>query len=280
MIHTHRPPKETAHRVAGPRAHFLSISTLSFVGLFLVVVMALVWADVAYLDREDLAEVIRSEPIRAAMRLSAITSLSTVALCVLFAVPMGYALSRYRFPGHMLVDTLVDLPIVLPPLVIGVSLLVFFGTTVGKWIQGTLLQFVYAVPGIVLCQFLVAASYAIRAAKASFDSTDVEQEHLALTLGCTHWQAFRWIALPGARNGIVAGAIMAWARAVGVFGPLMVLAGAVRMKTEVMPTTIYLELSIGEIERSLAVALIMVVIAIFALIGVRVFARDWRYWGT
>ncbi len=260
--------------------HSLSATTLSFVGFFMVVVVALVWADVAYIRGKDLREVLASKPIRAAMWLSAVTSFTTVVLCVIFAVPMGYALSRYRFPGHMIVDTLVDLPIVLPPLVIGLSLLVFFRTPVGQWIQNCGLQFVYTVPGIVLCQFLVAASYAIRAGKAAFDSTSVEQEHLALTLGCTHWQAFRWVALPGARNGIVAGAIMAWARAVGVFGPLMIFSGAVRMKTEVMPTTIYLEMSIGEIERALAVALVMVAMAIVALIGVRLLARDWRYWGV
>jgi len=258
----------------------VSVTTGLFVVFFLLVVVALVVADVAYISFDDVLEVLKSKPILTAMRLSGYTSLTAVALCLLFAVPMGYALSRYRFPGHLTVDTLVDLPIVLPPLVIGVSLLVFFRTALGQWIEGTGLQFVYTVRGIVLCQFMVAASYAIRAAKAAFDSTDVEQEHLALTLGCTHWQAFRWVALPGARNGILAGGIMAWARAVGVFGPLMVFAGAVRMKTEVMPTTIYLELSIGEIERSLAVALMMVALALVALIGVRLLARDWRYWGA
>ncbi len=271
---------ESAQRVAGPAAHSLAIVTLGMVALFLAVVAALVWADVDYIRLKDLKDVLHSKPIRAAIRLSLVTSLTSVALCVLFAVPMGYALSRYCFPGHMLVDSIVDLPIVLPPLVIGVSLLVFFRTPLGQWIQHTSIEFVYTTAGIVLCQFMVAASYAIRAAKAAFDSTSVEQEHLALTLGCTRWQAFRWVALPGAAGGIIAGAIMAWARAVGVFGPLMVFAGAVRMKTEVMPTTIYLELSIGEIERALAVALLMVALAILALIGVRLLAKDWRYWGA
>lgn len=243
----------------------LSVTTLSVVALFVVGVVALIWADLTYTDADTVWQVVRSPVILAAMRLSAITSVVTLALCLLFAVPMGYALSRYRFRGHAFVDTLVDLPIVLPPLVIGVSLLVFFQTAVGRWIQSHGLQFVYTIKGIVLCQFLVSASYAIRAAKAAFDATDVDLEHLALTLGCTHVKAFLWVALPQARNGIVAGGIMAWARAVGVFGPLMVFAGAVRMRTEVLPTTIFLELSIGEIERALAVALVMLVLAVSAL---------------
>jgi molybdate transport system permease protein len=228
------------------------------------------------MDIKTVYSVMQSPAILAAMRLSAATSGVTVCLCVLFAIPMGYALSRYRFPGHLLVDTLVDLPMVLPPVVVGVSLLVFFQTAAGRWLQAHGPQFVYTVKGIVLCQFLVAASYAVRASKAAFDSTDVDLEHLALTLGCTHMQAFRWVALPQARNGIVAGAILAWAKAVGLFGPLMVFAGAVRMKTEVMPTTIFLELSIGEIERALAVSLVMLALAAAALIAVRVLSPTER----
>ena len=201
----------------------------------------------------------------------------------MFAVPVGYALSRYRFPGHAVADTIVDLPIVLPPLVIGVSLLVFFQTPLGQFIegpQGLNLRFVYTTRGIILCQFLVSASYGIRAAKAAFDGVDRRLEDLALTLGCTRMQAFRKVALPLARNGIVAGAIMAWARAVGVFGPLMIFAGAVRMKTEVMPTTIFLELSIGRVEVAIAVAIAMLTMAAVALILIHSLAPGRRWWGV
>jgi molybdate transport system permease protein len=199
-------------------------------------------------------------------------------LVVALSIPVGYALSRYRFPGRALADALVDLPIVLPPLVIGVSLLVFFQTSVGRWIEGAGVEFVYTVKGIVLCQFFVSASYGVRAAKAAFDSVDERLERIALTLGCTHWQAFWRVALPIARNGLVAGAIMAWARAVGVFGPLMVFAGAVRMKTEVMPTTIFLELSVGRIEVALAVAILMLAMATVALVVIHYMTagRRWR----
>jgi molybdate transport system permease protein len=272
---------QTAARgpVAGSRVHPLSVITLGFVFLFLAVVVALIVADLIYIQTEPLPKKVAWGAILAAMRLSAVTSGATLVLVILFAVPMGYALSRYRFPGHAVVDTLVDLPIVLPPLVIGVSLLVFFSTSVGKWIQGLGLKFVYSVPGIILCQFLVSASYGIRAASAAFDGVDRRLEHLALTLGCTPWQAFRHVALPIARNGIVAGAIMAWARAVGVFGPLMVFAGSVRYKTEVMPTTIYLELSIGNLEVALAVALLMLALAAIALIIIHALASGQRWWG-
>lgn len=265
--------------VAGPRVHLLSVITLAFVLIFHVAIVTLIVTDVIYIRSATLPPTVEWRAILAAMLLSGITSVATLALVVLFAVPMGYALSRYRFPGHVLADTLVDLPIVLPPLVIGVSLLVFFSTGVGKWIERHSLEFVYTVPGIVLCQFLVSASYGIRASKAAFDGVDRRLEHLALTLGCTPWQAFRRVALPMARNGIVAGAIMAWARAVGVFGPLMVFAGSVRYKTEVMPTTIFLELSVGHLEVALYVALIMLTLASLALVLIHTLTSGQR-WGA
>lgn len=275
-----RGPMTEAPRgpVAGPRVTLFSVGAVSFLALFLLMVVALIVADVCYTDFASFRKALASREILFAMRLSAITSLTTLAIIVLFAIPMGYALSRYRFPGHVLVDVLVDLPIVLPPIVVGVSLLVFFNTPVGRWIEGLGVEFVYSVQGIVLCQFLVSASFGIRASAAAFDGVDRRLEDLALTLGCTRAQAFRRVALPMARNGIVAGGIVAWAHAVGIFGPLMVFAGSTRLKTEVMPTTIYLELSIGRIETALAVALIMLAAAASALVIVHAIAPGRRWW--
>ncbi|MEW6359829.1 MAG: ABC transporter permease [Planctomycetota bacterium] len=271
------PDKNTP--VAGARVHFLSVTTIAFVVAFVGSVIALILADLFYTDAKTMREVLRSPDVLAAIWLSAVTSGATILLVVCFSVPMGYALSRYRFPGHVLVDTLVDLPIVLPPLVLGVSLLVFFQTSLGKWIEAAGAEFVYTRKGIVLCQFFVSASYGIRSAKAAFDAVDEKLERLAMTLGCTHVQAFWHVALPLARNGVIAGAILAWAKAVGLFGPLMVFAGAVRRKTEVMPTTIFLELSIGRIEVALAVALLMLGMAAVTLAVIHWLTAG-RRWGA
>jgi molybdate transport system permease protein len=268
--------------VAGPRLGALSVVTFSFVVVFLVIVLALIVADLLYTDAASFREAILSKEVRAAMALSLLTSGVSLCLIVLFAIPAGYALSRYRFPGHLIVDTLVDLPIVLPPIVIGFSLLLLFSprhSFVGEWFSSVGLNPAYTVPGIILCQFVVSASYGIRGAKAAFDAVDRRFEDLALTLGCTPGQAFRWVALPMARNGIVAGAIMAWAHAVGLFGPLMVFAGSTRMKTEVMPTTIYLEFTVGHLEVALAVALLMLAMATVALLAIHALAPGRRWWG-
>jgi molybdate transport system permease protein len=259
--------------VTGFQSRLFAAAVLSVVALFVAAVLVLIAADVSYLNLEAAKETLRSPEIRAALWLSLWTSALAAAIGLLFAAPMGYALSRFRFPGHILVDSIVDLPIILPPLVVGLSLLVFFQTAVGRWIEGTGLTFVYQKKGIVLCQFLVSASFGIRAAKVTFDSIDPRLEHVAMTLGCTRAGAFFRVALPMARAGLVAGGILIWARAFGIFGALMVFVGAVRMRTEVLPTTIYLEQSIGRIEVALAVGVLMLVLATVALVFIR------KFWG-
>jgi len=254
-----------------------SAGIFAFLALFLLMVLALLAADVAYINLDAVKEVLRSREIRAAVVLSLWSSTLTMVIAIIFAVPMGYALSRYRFPGRILADTIVDLPIVFPPLVVGLSLLVFFRTSVGLWLESLGMDFVYQRRGIILAQFFVSASFGIRAIKTTFDEVDRRQEDVALTLGCTRGQAFWRVALRNARGGIIAGAILTWARAFGLFGPLMVFVGAVRMKTEVLPTTIYLETSIGRIEVALAVSLLMIVMATIALILIRLFGGE-RLW--
>ena len=245
-------------------------SMLTFVALFVIGWLALIAADVGYTNRQAVAEVIRAPEIRAALWLSLWTSGLAVVIGLLFSIPMGYALSRYRFWGHVVVDSIVDLPILLPPLIVGLSLLVFFQTDLGRWIEDAGLKFVFQRKGIVLCQFLVSASFGIRAVKITFDGIDPRLEHVAMTLGASRAGAFFRVALPMARRGIIAGAILIWTRAFGIFGPLMVFVGAVRMRTEVLPTTIYLEQSVGRIEVALAVAVVMLALATAALVSIRI----------
>ncbi len=275
---------EVHHAIAGPRWNVLSVTAFALLGLFVLIVLTLILADVSYLHRKLPAggfwKVLTSREVVASIRLSLITSLVTLMLVMLFAVPIGYALSRYRFPGHVIANTIVDVPIVLPPVVIGVSLLAFFGTPLGGLIKKGLRYGNWSLTsaiGIVLCQFLVSVSYAIRSNKAAFDSVDHRLEQVALSLGCTPWQAFWRVTMPLARNGLLAGSIMAWARAIGVFGPLMVFVGTSE-RVLVMPTTIWLELSVGNIAVSLSVAIVMLVLACAALVVVHWLApgRKWN----
>lgn len=257
--------------IPGWRSRVLPVATFSFVALFVGFALLLIVADALYIDRDAVRAVMGAGPIRDALWLSIWTSLLSTVLSVLFAIPIGYTLSRWRFPGHTLVDSVVDLPIVFPPLVAGLTLLVFFAQTeLGKYIENDLgLRFVFQPKGIVLCQFVVSASFAIRSAKSAFDEVDRRVENVALTLGCTRVGAFLRVAVPLAGNGIVAGGILAWARAFGIFGPLMIFVGSFRGRTEVLSTTIYLEQSIGNLETALAVALLLIGVAMLALTTIR-----------
>jgi molybdate transport system permease protein len=257
--------------VSSRRSHIFTAICFSFLAVFVVSILLLIIADVLYINKKAVVTVLTSSFIRDALWLSIWTSLTTTSISILFAVPMGYVLSRLRFPGRSLANSIVDLPIVFPPLVAGLTLLVFFSqTALGRWIQEDLgLEFVFQPKGIVLCQFVVTASFAIRFAKTAFDEVDRRLENVALTLGCTRWGSFWRISLPLAGNGIIAGGILTWARAFGIFGPLMIFVGSFRGRTEVLSTTVFLEQSVGNLEVALAVALLMILVAFIALLIIR-----------
>ncbi len=263
--------RNEAPAVRGLEDRFFTATIFLFLALFLGGGVLLLLADVLYVNAPAVKTVFSDPNILHALWLSLWTSCATVVLSLLFALPMGYALSRYSFPGRILADTMVDLPIVFPPLVAGLTLLVFFSqTALGRWIENTGLTFVFQPRGIVLCQFLVSASYAIRTVKAAFDEIDPRLEKVALTLGASRWGAFFRVSLPLARNGVLAGGILTWARAFGIFGPLMIFVGSFRGRTEVLPTTVFLEQSIGHLEVALAVSLLLIAVAAAALLAVRI----------
>ncbi len=249
------------------RSHLFAAACFVFVVVFVAFVLLLIIADILYIDSKAVWTVLTSRFIRHALWMSIWTSIMTVLLSLIFAIPIGFILSRFRFRGRLLVDTVVDLPIIFPPLVAGLTLLVFFSQTVfGRWIQEDMgIEFVFQPKGIVLCQFLVSASFAIRSAKIAFDDVDRRFENVALTLGCSQWGSFWRVSLPLAANGIIAGGILTWARAFGLFGPLIIFVGSFRGRTEVLSTTVFLEQSIGNLEVALAVALLMILVALIAL---------------
>ena len=216
----------------------------------------------------DLWRALHSREIRYAIGLSLWTCTLTGLLSLLLAVPVGYLLARGRFPGRALLDAALDIPIVLPPMVVGLCLLIFFQTLVGQLIE-RVIPFTYTIAGVVLAQFVIGAAFAVRTMRGTFEELSARPEDVALTLGCTRTRAIWLVTLPAARRGMVAAASIAWARSLGEFGPILVFAGATRMKTEVLPTSVWLELSVGNLEAAIAVSMVMVVLAIVVLASVR-----------
>ena len=244
-------------------------------GSYVVLVALLLAGDAFYTSPQHILEALIKPEIRYAIRLTLISCTVSAILSVWVATPLGYLLSRYRFRGRWLVDTLVDIPVVLPPLVLGLSLLILFHLKIGEWrLEDWLrdrvgLQVTYSTIAVVLAQFSVACAFAIRTMRITFDQIDPRAEQVARTLGCSRGQAFMQVALPQAGRGLLAAFTIAWARSLGEFGPILVFAGATRMRTEVLSTTVFLELSVGNLEAAVAVSLLMAALACLVLLVLR-----------
>lgn len=240
-------------------------------GVYAALLVALLAADLLATSPAELVRALAEPEIRAAVGLSLLSSTAAAILSVWVAVPLGYLLSRTRFPGRAALELLLDVPIVLPPLVIGLSLLVLFQSPPGSWVQRHVGPVTFAVPAVVVAQFTVAAAFAVRTMRVTFDGIDPRAEAVARSLGCTRAGAFWRVTMPAAAAGVRAAFTLAWAKALGEFGPVLVFAGATRMRTEVLTTSVYLELSVGRLEAALAVSFLMLAAAVAVLLLTRRF---------
>ena len=233
-------------------------------------VVALILSDIAMVARDTPSawSTLTRPEIRQAILLSLGTSLLSAVLSLWIGTPIAYLVSRVDFRGRQFVDFLMDLPIFLPPLVIGISLLILFRqtplTVLDDWVG-----IAFFVPAIVIAQTLIGTAFVYRTMKATFDSMSNRQEQIAQTLGCSWFDSFSKITLPQSRSGLIAAAAIAWARSFGEFGPVLVFAGSFRGRTEVMPVSIYLELNSGNAVGAVAIALLMIVIAAVVLTAAR-----------
>jgi molybdate transport system permease protein len=270
---TATPPPDRSvappHQAGSDVPFFLVMGALG--GSYILLIIALLAADLAYTSPQHFSDALGRSEIQYAIRLTLISCSISALLSIWVATPLGYLLSRFKFRGKWLIDTIIDTPVVLPPLVIGLSLLILFHINVGGTNLETQFQHLLGVrvsfsqPAVVLAQFAVACAFAVQTMRVTFDQIDPRAEQVALTLGCRRSQAFLQIALPQAWRGIIAALTIAWARSLGEFGPILVFAGATRKKTEVLSTTVFLELSVGELEPAVAVSLIMVAVAMVVL---------------
>lgn len=284
----HQPPNETRLKIS----NLLFMLLLTVIGsTYVLLIVGMLVADGVYMTSRSLPDdvtggadekwysgmihspigrALADRKIQYSIWLSLISCTLSAVLSLLVAVPLGYLISRHRFPGRRLLDAILDIPIVLPPLVIGLSLLIMF-----QFLPFSLFarMIVYQIPAVILAQFSVACAFAVRTMKATFDHIDPRCEQVAISLGCSRAQAFGWVVLPEAGRGMMTAFTLAWARSLGEFGPLLIFAGATRMKTEVLSTSVFLEMNVGNIDMAVAVSMIMVAAAVVVLILTRL-------WGT
>jgi len=214
-----------------------------------------------------LATVIENDVVRQALTLSLLTTGISLALVLLLGTPVAYLLARYRFRGHQLLDTLVDLPMVLPPAVAGVALLMAFGRrgVVGPFLSDIGIEIPFTTLAVVIAQTFVAIPFYVRSARAGFESIDPGLEEVAGTLGASRVTIFRTVTIPLALPALLGGAVMAWARALGEFGATLMFAGNFAGRTQTMPLAIYQTLESGKLDAALALSIILVVVSFTVL---------------
>src|SRR5918994_812906 len=205
-----------------------------------------------------------------ALVLSIRVAVLATALDALVGIPLAYLLARRTFRGKTLVDLLVTLPLVLPPTVTGFYLIVLLGRR--GWLGGPL----YAATGwtvaftwwaAVIAATVMALPLLVRTARAAIESVDRDLERAAYTLGHSEWRTALEVTLPLARNGIVAGLVLAFARALGEFGATLMLAGNIPGRTQTVPLAIYTAVQTGESNDALVLVVVLTLVSCLVLLA-------------
>lgn len=206
-----------------------------------------------------------------ALRLSLVCSVGATVLSVVFGLPLAWVLARVSFPGRALVRGLVLLPLVLPPVVGGVALLSAFGRRgpVGSWLYDWFgVQLTFSTAGAILAETFVALPFFVITVEAGLRSMDRRYEDVAATLGATPWEVVRRVTLPIITPTIVAGAVLAWARALGEFGATITFAGNIEGRTRTLPLAVYLELESNP-DVAIALSLVLLVVSLGVIVALR-----------
>jgi molybdate transport system permease protein len=208
---------------------------------------------------------------RSALRLSLVCSLSAAALSILFGTPLAWVLARTRVPGRPFIRGLVLLPMVLPPVVGGVALLAAFSlrSPIGEWLNDTLgIQFTFNTAGAIMAETFVAMPFFVITVEGALRGMDLRFEDAAASLGARRLTVFRRVTLPLIAPSLAAGAVLAWARALGEFGATITFAGNVRDRTQTLPLAVYLELE-GDRDAAIALSLVLLLVSLVVLVSLR-----------
>ncbi len=212
-----------------------------------------------------------SPAAREALRLSMTTSVAATALAVALGLPLAWTLARVSFPGRAAVRALVLLPMVLPPVVGGVALLSAFSrsSALGGWLYDAFgIQLTFSAAGVVLAQAFVAMPFFVLTVEAALRQLDIRYEQAAAGLGASPSVVVRRVTLPLVAPAVVAGAVLAWARALGEFGATITFAGNIAGRTRTLPLAVYLALETDR-DAAIALSIVLLVISFLVLVALR-----------
>ncbi|WP_042428962.1 molybdate ABC transporter permease subunit [Comamonas granuli] len=192
-------------------------------------------------------------------------------LCLVLGTGVGYALARWRFPGRDLIDTLLTLPMVMPPTVLGYYLLVLLGRKgwLGGWLYDTFgIQLIFTLTGAVIAATVVAFPLVFKPARAAFEAVDPQLQDAARVLGISEAGVFWRVTLPLAWRGILAGVLLGFARALGEFGATLMVAGSIPGKTQTLSIAVYEAVQAGQDDVAHLLVLITSVVCVAVLLAV------------
>ncbi len=219
-------------------------------------------------------EGLRQPQVYQAIGVSLKTTLISLLVTILTGTPVAYMMGRQRFRFKQVVDTLIDLPTVLPPSVAGVVLLMTLGRRgmIGAGLDVLGIHIAFTQAAVVIAQVFISAPFYVRAASLGFASIDLEIEQAAQLDGASRWEIFRYIMLPLSRHALLGGSMLSWARALGEFGATIIFAGNFPGRTQTMPIAIYLGFEV-DLNIALTLSVILVSVSFLAILLVKTVAR-------
>jgi len=247
-------------------------------GLLLAVAMAFIALPVLALflksPLQSILQALHDPVVLDALRLSLTTSSITTLVVVIMGTPIAYVSARFKYRGKELADSMIDLPVIMPPAVAGIALLVAFGRMglAGQYLNSFGITIAFTTLAVILAQVFVSSPFYIRQARTSFEDVDVAFENAARTLGASRVYTFFHVILPIAMNGLLSGAIMAFARSLGEFGATIMFAGNFQGRTQTMPLAIYTAMQ-GDLDVALCLSIILVAFSFAVIVLVKTLTR-------
>ncbi len=251
----------------------LSLIALGFIALPVIGLLI-------HLAPADMLRALQTPAATSALELSALTTLLSLGLTVVFGTPLAWVLARTALPGRPIFDAIVDVPIVIPPAVAGLALLLVFGRlgTFGSLLHSLGIQLSFSTAAVVLAQTFVASPFYVRAARSGFLSVDRTLEAAAATLGMGPLRTFALVTIPLCAPALLGGAVLSWARALGEFGATIMFAGNLVGVSQTVPLAVYLNLESGNLPIATALSIVLMGLSFLVVIAVRLLeprrARD------
>jgi sulfate transport system permease protein len=251
--------------------YLLRVGALAYLALILLVPVGFVFYRAFQHGLGPAWDAVSSPQAVHALELTLLMAAVAVPANTIFGVTLALALVRTRFPGRGLVNAIVDLPLALSPVVVGLALFLLYGR--GGWLGGLAdhgIKVLFSIPGMILATMFVSLPFVVREVVPVLREIGTEQEQAAETLGASPLQTFRKITLPAIRWAVAYGVVLTMARAIGEFGAVSVVSGRIEGKTQTLPLYVQAEFEQFDVQGAYAVSVVLALIAIATVVGLRV----------